>query len=735
MIEAGRRRIACGSLVLAGIAVATFACAPTPSSRATRGGLRALADSEFLPAVGLRPTPRVDVFYAPGAQSACAWLPDGTFWNGDFELALVDPQGRLLSFATPEPSGPHRDLPAARRRSVLPDATLEVRAFMEWRGGDGDSAQWTRISIRSRGAAAPGLGLAVRSAGEAGHPLHPYAPIGERFSYRVRHGRLLRNGRTIVLVAPAKGVRPPRWHSDLESDAADLDSLAAAERTVWLSTTAGDPGPVGFDVWLTPVGGAAERAGPRGAGDSFEASLTRAALAWRAEQDLGAVVEFPDPRVQAVLVSARRLLVGTRERRNGALHFLGSPLQYRDLYLRDGVRVVRALALLGRLDLSGSALRTLYQFQWPSGPFLSQRGQLDGTGQALWGLRQFAELGGEPRVVASLLDAAVRGGRWIGVQRAASAQRGGPAAGLLPYSDPRDNELARGHLLGTDGWGIAGLRSLVAVLRAAGKSAQADSFEHEARAYEGVLRDVWARETRRQGRPLPPVLEGGGRDWGNLSAAYPCGVYEFDEAPVRALEQFLRARTYVDGLPTIGSRDSLHHYLGFDLTQAALRRGDRRQVEADLHAFIDHAQPDGSGFELAARGGGFGDNLPPHGTFAAMFVDLARSCLAYERGDSLVLLAGLPEGTAGPGWSGRARLHRAPTRFGPLDLDLVPEDGGTAFRLEVALPAPAVVDWPPPARILSLRGNSGTALRLSERRFALPAGNGRWRVELAAEGR
>jgi len=28
-----------------------------------------------------------------------------------------------------------------------------------------------------------------------------------------------------------------------------------------------------------------------------------------------------------------------------------------------------------------------------------------------------------------------------------------------------------------------------------------------------------------KGRPLPPSLEGGGRDWGNLAAAYPCGVF------------------------------------------------------------------------------------------------------------------------------------------------------------------------------------------------------------------
>ena len=44
----------------------------------------------------------------------------------------------------------------------------------------------------------------------------------------------------------------------------------------------------------------------------------------------------------------------------------------------------------------------------------------------------------------------------------------------------------------------------------------------------------------------------------------------------------------------------------------------------------------------SAGNGGFGKNLPPHGTFASMFVDLVRCLLVYEEGDSLVLLAGVP---------------------------------------------------------------------------------------------
>ena len=50
----------------------------------------------------------------------------------------------------------------------------------------------------------------------------------------------------------------------------------------------------------------------------------------------------------------------------------GTRSRYRDFYLRDGARVVRALDLLDRADLAAEGIDQLYEFQWPTGPFLSQ---------------------------------------------------------------------------------------------------------------------------------------------------------------------------------------------------------------------------------------------------------------------------------------------------------------------------------------------------------------------------
>ena len=138
---------------------------------------------------------------------------------------------------------------------------------------------------------------------------------------------------------------------------------------------------------------------------------------------------------------------------------------------------------------------------------------------------------------------------------------------------------------------------------------------------------------------------------------------------------------------TFGSRDSIHHYVTFDVTQARLRRGDRAGTLEDIRAYLDHTLPDGTGWEFRHRAGtGYGDNLPPHGTFAAMWIDLARACVLYEKGDSLVVLSGVPAE-----WFGLDGLvvENAPTNFGAATIR---SNADGTFDLD--LPAPARVVLP-----------------------------------------
>jgi hypothetical protein len=716
--------------ITAATAIALAGCARSPGGGVPNAAAASIGWSEGVvhPEAG----PVLSALYAPGAQNAVAWLPDGTFWNGDCEFALFDAAGAPLQFGPREfASG---GLPLVRATARADGAIYEVTACMPWRGSDRESLDWTLVSVRARPESAerppPRLEfhLATRSGGPRWHYLDARAATYDHFAYAVRGRRMLRDGHAIAEVA-GPGIaaeRPaPAAAGGLAGD------RYAAHMTGRAPVRTG--GAVEWRVWIAPPGGAPAGAPPPEGTRSTAEILGVTVEAWRREMALGAVYEIPDPEAQRVLDASHALLVGTRTRRGGNLLFPGSVFQYRDYYVRDGARVARALDLWGRHDLARALVYDLFDFQWPSGVILSQRGQLDGTGQALWALGQHTELAGDTATVDALLPAALRATDWIRFQRQITGALGGRAAGLLPCSDPKDNENLQAHLLGSDAWALAGLEATRRMATQRGQSAAAESLRTAATAYEARLLQVFDEQALRQGRPLPPAVERGAREWGNWSAAYPCAVVAPTDARAMALDRFVRGRYFVDGLPTIAGRDALHCYVGFDLTQAALRRDERGAVLADFAADVRHTQCGGGGLEVVShRHPDYGENLPPHTTFAAGFTDLVRSMLLYESGDSLVLLAGTPASWFATGGAG-FRATRAPTRFGPVDC-LVRRTAPRTLQLDVNLPVAGRVQLPRELFVEAVHAEApgAVASRTGDHDFTLPAGAGAWTVRLGA---
>src|SRR5262249_46071411 len=61
----------------------------------------------------------------------------------------------------------------------------------------------------------------------------------------------------------------------------------------------------------------------------------------------GTRFELGDPEVEHALDAARVTMLACRERRGGRWLPIGAPLHYRDVWLRDGARVIAALACSG----------------------------------------------------------------------------------------------------------------------------------------------------------------------------------------------------------------------------------------------------------------------------------------------------------------------------------------------------------------------------------------------------
>ena len=382
---------------------------------------------------------------------------------------------------------------------------------------------------------------------------------------------------------------------------------------------------------------------------------------WDAEVRRGARFELGDREVEDALRAALVVLLSCRERRGALWVPIGGPFQYRDVWLRDGARAACALSVAGFTREARELVAGLAEFQWPEGAFLSQRGQLDGTGQAMWAFEQ-ALL--RPRPADSLggfADAALRAWRWSERQRELGRATGWSFGAMLPFAEPRDNELVRAQLVGTDAWAIAGYRSAVRLLRAAGRPAEADSVEASRARY--LVK--FARALERTGSPdIPPSWQSVGRDWGNLSVAYPCAVVPAAHPRCRALAERVWRTAGGVGLFTYGRPDSLQYYAGADLGTWALLAGERAAADSVLEAMLHWRSASGGAAELFSRSSrDFGRDLPPHATSAAALISLVRNALVFDDGDTLALTLGAREG-----WWRGGRVKGAPTRWGIVDL-------------------------------------------------------------------
>ena len=474
-------------------------------------------------------------------------------------------------------------------------------------------------------------------------------------------------------------------------------------------------------AYPTPAGSLA-----RWARRPYSARAADARRHWSEEAGRGAVFALGDSTLEDALRAARVLLLSCRERRGPRWVPIGGPFQYRDVWLRDGARLIQALSVTGYTREARELARGLLEFQWPHGAFLSQRGQLDGTGQALWAFEQALLRPAPADSLERIADAVTRAWGWCERQRAVGRGSNWTFGPMLPFGDPHDAELRRAQLVGNDAWSIAGYRSTERLLRAVHRDAEADSV-HAAR--ERYLDDFARALELTHASDIPPSWQGIGRDWGNLSVVWPCAALPPASPRQAALARRIWSVTGGPGLGFYGSADSLHTYDAADLAHWALLAGRRAEADSMLDAMVRWRSASGGAAEIFSRSSrDFGRNLPPHPTAAAALVALARDMLVFDDDDTLRLTLG-----ARAAWWQGGRLSGAPTRWGTCDLRFR-RAGAAAEWSWSAVPVWTALTLPPGTRLAGtlpapLTPGPGVDVVLA------PPGTKSARVELADDAR
>ncbi len=448
-------------------------------------------------------------------------------------------------------------------------------------------------------------------------------------------------------------------------------------------------------------------------------------------------IDVPEAKVDATYRAAIAEMLESRVQTPSGWEQCPNRLQYRAFWIRDAAIETQALDLAGLHAAAAQNLSFIDAFQQPDGLFISQAGQYDEWGEALWALAQHAELAGEPAYAAAQLGRIGAAIGWL------SAATRGRSAGAAAGEQPDDNELAYGHITGDDLWAAAG-PALGDRRRDAGGG---ECGRHASRPERRRHGHAGRSECRRRrldrlsiGASRPRSTARSPRQWpakgtsprcstrrvartgATTGRPSPCQVLGASSPAVTATLRW--ARTHMaEGLPTYLDGSELHDYLGFRIFQTELAAGDAAGAIAGLYAELVHTTATDGGWETGITpfgGRASATNLAPHGTFAAEYVALLRNMLVADTpAGGVRLLAGASPAWLGPGQ--RITVTEAPTDRGAISFTERSTRHTETLTWHGALEAGTPLSWVLPAWARDARTASGP---VSGGSIALPGDSG-----------
>jgi hypothetical protein len=338
-------------------------------------------------------------------------------------------------------------------------------------------------------------------------------------------------------------------------------------------------------------------------------------------------------------------------------------LQYHAFWLRDASYMVHAYDLTGHAHRASQVLRFFAHYQKPNGNFLSQPGQHDGWGEALWAYGQHYQLTGDRTFARHIFPRVEKAVLWLNKTRAHDSLH------ILPGGTPHDDELPSGpgRITGDNFYALTGLHEAILMARSLGHRHLAATWEAEYRNYHHVLFSLIRKAARENGGFIPPCIDTSrGLDWGNLLALFPHELLSPMNPLVTGTLRHAVAE-YREGLMTYDGL--LHHYLTMDNTESWIIRGQQRSALRDLYSILVHTSATQAGWEFQPIpwiNRRYGTDLAPHGWFAADVIATIRNMLIRSHRKTLHLLSVLS-----PKWTQAGDIlsvEHAPTRFGEVSL-------------------------------------------------------------------
>lgn len=380
------------------------------------------------------------------------------------------------------------------------------------------------------------------------------------------------------------------------------------------------------------------------------------------------------------------------------------PYTYKRFWFRDAAFILNALLSLGDVDRTRKVLEHFVPRQRRDGYYLSQEGEWDSNGEAIWMFHRFVALSGR-ELPDAWLASIERGARWI-MRKRLPKNTGRPEAGLLPAGFSAEHLGPNDFYYWDDFWGVAGLRGAAELLR--GRSPKfAEECDAVAAEFLQTIEASFPHGAQRRfpgAIPASPKRRMDSGAVGSLVADYPLQLFgPGDERILRTADYLRDHSSFGGGFFQNMIHSGINAYLTLHLAQIRLRAGEPEVAWELMDNVANLASPTGQWPEAIhpkTGGGCMGDGQ--HMWAACEWALMLRNCFVREEpgvaGSSqpghLVIAAGVR-----PEWyrDREASLGPTLTPFGPVTVRVsrdgehprVRVDGawrGTPPVLDVRLP-------------------------------------------------
>lgn len=366
-----------------------------------------------------------------------------------------------------------------------------------------------------------------------------------------------------------------------------------------------------------------------------------AMTAWTTALSGSCRLQVPNEHFQYLFEAALRTLV---------LHSPGDvypgPFTYKRFWFRDAAFILEAMVSMGLLRNVEKILDRFPGRQSPTGYFMSQDGEWDSNGQAIWTMRRFALLTNQ-RLKPEWTSSIVRAAKWIQRKRM-PLKDNDPTSGLMPSGFSAEHFGPSDFYFWDDFWSITGLNDAADLIETENPEL-AKSLRSEAEDLSrcvGRSLEFTRRHLQNDCIPAAPSRRMDSGAIGSLCASYPLQLSAPDDQRILETVHYLMQRYFLNGCYYHEiSHSGLNAYLTLHVAQVLLRCGDPRFFDVTKSIGV-LASPTGQWPEAIhprSHGGCMGDGQ--HVWAAAEWVLMMRNMFVREEKNAraLILCSGIPE--------------------------------------------------------------------------------------------